>query len=127
MKDSYSTSLATVAINPAVRTADTTGAEIDLQGFNSARAVISTGAIVGAGNFTPKLRECATSGGTYNDVAASDLIGAWPTELAANSVYQVGYRGNKRFIRVVVTYNSGTSLIFGANVTKGHPENAPAV
>lgn len=125
MRDLNSNVMVVAAINPAVRTADATGAEIDLQGFGSAMAVVSTGAIVSAGNFTPKFRECDTSGGTYSDVAAADLIGTWPTALAANSVYQVGYRGNKRFIRVVVTYNSGTSLIFGANVTKGHPERAP--
>jgi len=40
--------------------------------------------------------------------------------LAADSVYWVGYRGGKRYVRVVITKNSGTSIAAGAVVVKGH-------
>lgn len=127
MKDVSYTSVVRAAINPAVRTADATSVAVDLQGFNSARAVVTTGAAVSAGQFSAKVRECDTSGGTYSDVAADDLNGAFPATLTPNDVVQVGYRGNKRFIKVVLTYISGTSLICGANVTLSKPDVTPAV
>lgn len=119
MKDIYSDFGFEAAVVPATINATNTSAAIDLQGFNSALVVINTGAIVGAGNFTPKLTECDTSGGTYTDVAAADLNGAFPAVLAASTIYKVGYRGNKRFIKTVLTLNSGTSIVAGAIIAKG--------
>ncbi len=126
MKDLNYETVIRAAINPAVRTADATSPAIDLQGFNSALIVITTGAAVSSGLFSAKVRECATSGGTYADVAAEDLNGAFAATMTANDATKVGYRGNKRFIKVQVTYVSGTSLIIGANVTLGNPDIAPA-
>lgn len=93
---------------------------VDLQGCDSATVIINTGAIVGAGDFTPKLVHgdaADLTGGA--DVAAADLIGAFPTILEASTVYNVGYRGNKRYVRVVLTKNGGTSIAAGAMVVRG--------
>ena len=125
MKDLYSNVLVEAAVVPAVLTATTTSAAIDLQGYDSAMVIINTGAIVTAGSFTPKFTECATVGGTYTDVAAIDLNSTFIAVLAASTVYRVGYRGNRRFIRVVLTLNSGTSIVAGAVVVKGNPANGP--
>ncbi len=125
MKDIYSELGIVAAVVPATLTATNTSAAIDLQGFYGAMVIIQTGAIGGSGNFTPKLTECATSGGTYTDVAAADLNGSFTDPLAASSVYKVGYRGNKRYIKTVLTLNSGTSIVAGVVVVKGAPAIAP--
>ena len=125
MKDIYSGLGIVAAVVPATLTATNTSAAIDLQGFDGAMVIIQTGAIGGSGNFTPKLTECATSGGTYTDVAAADLNGSFTDPLAASSVYKIGYRGNKRYIKTVLTLNSGTNIVAGVVVVKGAPALAP--
>lgn len=113
------------AVAPAVLSATNTSAAIDLLGFDSAAVVINTGAIVSAGDFTAKLTECDTSGGTYTDVAAANLVGTFPASLEADSVVKVGYIGNKRYLKTVITKNGGTSIAAGAVIVKGHPANVP--
>lgn len=114
------------ALAPAVLAATTTGAALDLNGFESAALVINTGAIVGSGDFTAKLQESdTTTSGDFTDVAASALQGSFPASLAADSVVKVGYAGFKRYLRVVVTKNSGTSIAAGAVLVKGHAAQRP--
>ncbi len=125
MKDLHSDIGVVAAVVPATLTATNTSAAIDLQGFDSATVIIQTGAIGSSGNFTPSLTECATSGGSYTEVAAADLIGSFTDPLAASSLYKIGYRGNKRYIKTVLTLNSGTSIVAGVVVVKGHAANAP--
>lgn len=111
---------------PAVLAATNTSAAIDLAGFDSATVLINTGAIVSAGDFTTKLQESdTTTSGDFTDVAAGDLVGAFPASLAADSLYKVGYSGTKRYVRTVTTKNSGTSIIAGVFVAKGHPLTGP--
>lgn len=112
------------AIAPAVLTATNTPAAVDLNGFNSAVVVINTGAIAGSGNFTPKLQE-SDDNTNFTDVAAGDLIGAFPAALAAASVYKVGYKGFKRYVRPVLTLNSGTSIAAGVLIVKGDANKRP--
>ena len=111
---------------PAVLAATATGAAIDLAGFNSATVLINTGAIVSAGDFTAKLQESdTTTGGDFTDVAAGDLVGTFPASLAADTLYKVGYTGTKRYVRTITTKNSGTSIIAGIFIAKGHPLTGP--
>lgn len=111
---------------PQVLAATDTSAAIDLIGFDSAAVVINTGAIVSSGNFTAKLQESdTTTSGDFTDIAAADLIGSLPTALAAASVYRQGYIGNKRYVRLVTTKNSGTSIAVGAVVIKSHAASKP--
>lgn len=125
MRDLQSNIAVVQAVTPQIMTATQTSAAIDLQNVNQAVAVISTGAIVGAGNVTPKLTECDTSGGTYTDVTAVDLNGTFPAVLLTGTVIDVGYNGNKRFIKVVLTFNSGTSVAASATVITGQGGRVP--
>ncbi|TGP88927.1 MULTISPECIES: hypothetical protein [unclassified Mesorhizobium] len=112
------------AVAPAVLTATNTSAAIDLLGFNGAAVIINTGAIAGSGNFTPKLQE-SDDGTTFTDVAAGDLIGSFPAALVAASALKVGYIGNRRYVRTVLTLNSGTSIAASAVVVKGRAASRP--
>lgn len=116
------------AVAPQVLNATDTSAAIDLLGFESAALVIQTGAIAGSGNFTAKLQENdTTTAGDFTDVAAEHLTGTFPASLEADAVVRVGYRGNKRYIRLILTKNSGTSIAVGAVLVKGHPADAPVL
>lgn len=126
MRDLASNISAVAAVAPAVLTATNTSSAIDLKGFNSAAVIINTGAIGSSGNFTPKLQESdTTTSEDFTDVAAADLVGTFPTALAAASVYRVGYIGRKRYVRTVLTLNSGTSIAAGVVIVKGHPADMP--
>lgn len=117
-----------VALSPAVQSATQTSSAIDLQGFNSAMAVVSTGAIVGSGDFNIKLQESdTTTSGDFTDVAAANLLTptAIPATLVADSAYKIGYKGSKRYIRTVLTKAGGTSLAAGILVVRGSPASAP--
>lgn len=126
MKDGISNIGLAASVAPAVQTATVKGSAVDLQGYNSATAIINTGAIAGAGNFTATIQESdTTTDGDFSDVAAGDLLGTLPAALAADSVYKQGYRGTKRYVRVVLTLNSGTSIAAGALFALGEPALAP--
>jgi hypothetical protein len=113
-------------VAPVVLTGNNTSVAIDLQGFESASLVVNTGAIAGAGDFTAKLQESDdTAGGTFTDVAAEHLVGTFPATLEADSVVKVGYVGLRRYVRTVITRNSGTSIAAGAVLVKGHPHVVP--
>jgi len=115
------------AIAPAVQSATVESDEIDLIGFDSAAVVISTGAIAGSGAFSAKVQEAEEldSPPTFTDVAASHLVGTLPATLEASKVYKQGYIGNCRYIRVVLTKASGTSIAAGATVIKGNAADRP--
>lgn len=122
-RDLYNNIGVSASVVPAVLTATGTGTGVDTRGFQSVTAVINTGAIVAAGLFTPKLQE-SDDNATFTDVAAGDLLGAF-ANLAASAVQRVGYKGSKRYVRVVLTYVSGTSIAAGAVIVLGHAELAP--
>ena len=129
MSDLKNNIAAVLALSPAVHSATKADASIiDLQGAGSATVIVNTGAIAGAGDYTVSLRHGDASNLT-GDAAASgdDLLGAFPATLAADSTYAVGYRGGKRYVRVVITKNGGTSIAAGAVIVKGHLSLAGAV
>lgn len=111
-------------IAPAVLAATNTPAGIDLNGFGSAALVITTGAIVGSAVMVAKMQE-SDDNATFTDVAAADLQGAFPASLAAASTLKIGYRGNKRYIRPVLTLSSGTSIAASAIVIRGNAAKRP--
>jgi len=117
------------ALAAAVHSATKSDAPVvDLQGAGSATVVINTGAIAGDGDFTASLvHGDAANLADAVDAAADDLLGEFPASLAANSAYAVGYRGGKRYVRVILTKNDGTSVAAGAVVVKGHLVLAGAV
>ena len=122
MSDLKNNIAAVLALSPAVHAATKADASIiDLQGAGSATVIVNTGAIAGSGDYTISLRHGDASD-LSGDAAASgdDLLGAFPATLAADTSYAVGYRGGKRYVRVVITKNSGTSIAAGAVIVKGH-------
>ncbi len=114
------------SIRPAVATGSVTGEVVDTRGYRSAAILVATGALAGSGDQTPKLQHShTTTGGDFEDVDEADLQGAFPATLAANSTYKVGYVGDRRYLRVVVTHNDGTSVARSAVVVLGDPEQLP--
>lgn len=126
MKDDISGIGLVASLAPAVVTATTSGTHADLQGFNSATLIVNSGAIAGDGLFDVKLQHSdTTTGGDFVDVPTGDLLGALPDALAANTTYKQGYKGTKRYVRAVITKQSGTSVAAGAVLVLGHPADAP--
>lgn len=124
MKDSVSNVKAVPAIVPAVKTAAGDGSTVDVQGFGSLLFVINTGAIAGDGDFGVKVQDSA-NGSDWADAAAVDVQGTIPATLAATSAYRVGYTGSKRYVRLALTKEGGTSIALGAVAVLGHPAVAP--
>lgn len=127
MRDLASNIGVVLALSPAVQAATIKGNNIDLRDFDSAVIIINTGAIASAGDYTAKIQESATTtDGDFTDVVAADLVGTLPVSLTADGSFKQSYVGNKRYIRVVVTKNSGTSIAAGAIAVLGLPRLSPA-
>lgn len=115
MRDLYSNIKAAHALVPAVRYATVTGTTIDLKGSNRAAVVVSTGDREGTGGFSLKLQESdTTTSGDFADVAAALVDSDAPATLAGSSVYRLGYRGHKRYIRLVATASAPAGITIGA-------------
>lgn len=119
-----------------------TGAAVDLAQFESATFLIEIGApgdtLSGSVYQTWTITECDSSGGSYTTVAAANLIdpdgvlasGTLVVDAAgeASKVYQFGYTGGKRYVKIVCT-PTGThtvGTICAASVLKGHARVNPA-
>ncbi len=116
------------SIVPAVQAGSINGAVVDLKGASSAVVVASFGAIIGAGNMTFKIQEGdASDASDQADVAAGDQIkgSEWAAVALASTIQRIGYRGSKRYIRGVLTLNSGTSVAGGVNVVRGDLDLRP--
>ncbi|WP_028031113.1 hypothetical protein [Gemmobacter nectariphilus] len=115
MRDLYSNIAATLALTPAVQAAAATGATIDLQAARSVAFVVSTGAIVGDGDFGVTIQESdTTTSGDFADAAAAVVDTDAPATLEASTSYRLGYRGFKRYVRLSLTKAGGTSIAAGA-------------
>ncbi len=136
MRDLHNNISVVQVFNPATRTAATTSAEIDAQGYNSLTVVFAVGlsgdTLSGSVYWTLKLTECDTSGGTFTDVAAADIIGSTNIVIDSSSedetAYKIGYKGSKRFVKGVATptgtHTNGTPI--GIVALKGHASLNPA-
>ncbi len=99
-------------IEAAAYAANTNGADVDLANFDAATFVFDIG-VVTADDLVFTLEEAPDDGtgspGAYTVVAAADLDGTvpLPTTVLDQLQAQVGYLGNQRFVRAVVT-DSGT-------------------
>lgn len=113
------------ALVPAVQSANANGLAVDTKGFNRVAFVVTTGAIASAGDFSAKLQESDASGSGYADVAAGQFTTNAPATLAADSAYRLGYLGDKRYVRVVLTKAGGTSIAAGVVAILGDPQHAP--
>jgi hypothetical protein len=126
MFDTYTDNKVVASLVPAVQTATLKGSAVDTQGFGSALMVVNTGAIASDGLYDIKMQESdTTTDGDFTDVAAADLRGELPDTLEASTVYRQGYIGSKRYVRAVITKQSGTSIVAGAVFVLGHAALAP--
>lgn len=136
MRDLHNRMKVVPAINPAARADNTlvTGADIDRLGYESLEFVIQTGSLPDAdGTFTVEVQESDAGGGAgYTAVADQDLIG---TEAQAsftfandNSIRKIGYKGNKRFVRVNVqpANVAAGAEVFGAVAILGNARREPS-
>lgn len=125
----------------------TTGAKVDLQGYNAAEALFEVGVpgdtLSGALFMTLKVQD-SPDDSTYTDVPAASLlteagVGAGAAGVVAvcdNSTtaqngsrcYRAGYIGGQRYLKLLVvrTGNNATGTPIGASVILGSPIDAPA-
>lgn len=126
MKDLYHNIATVLALASGSKADAVNGPAIDLRGSGSAVIAVSTGTISGDGDFSFKLQHSdTTDNGDFADVPAINVQGAAPGTLAASSAYRIGYIGSKRYIRLAVTKEGGTSIQMGAVAILGHPAVAP--
>jgi hypothetical protein len=131
MRDIHNNIKITPAINPAAAitgNTTTTGATIDTQGFESLELVVQSGTITdGTETFTVYEGDQANMS-DEGAVAAGDLIGSAPVFAATddNVTKKVGYRGNRRYVRIKgVGAGQTTGGFFAALAVQGHAKNAP--
>jgi hypothetical protein len=114
------------ALSPAVQAATIKGNAIDTAGFESIAFVVNTGAIASAGDFTAKVQESdTTTDGDFTDVVSANLVGTLPATLTADGSFKQSYTGHRRYARVVLTKNGGTSIAAGAVAVLGHAHSRP--
>ncbi|RCS25841.1 hypothetical protein DUT91_03525 [Phyllobacterium salinisoli] len=126
MRDLYSNIGVVQALAPAVQTAAGDGVVIDLLGYNRVAFMLNTGVVAGDGDFGVKVQESDTSiSGDFTDASAAVIDTNASATLAASSAYKLGYRGYKRYVRLVLTKTGGTSIVAGAVAILGDAASRP--
>ena len=144
MKDMSNNIATAISIKNAVQTAASNGTGVDLQGYDSATIIADVGAegdtLSSSVHFELSL-EHSDDNSTFTDVAQADIVdgtissgGIWlkldgtagGNPDTAGDIFRVGYRGGKRYIRVVLaktgSHSNGTPI--GAFVMKGHARHS---
>lgn len=132
-KDLYSNVLVKQSLVPAVRTATATGSGVDRNedglGYQAALVVVACGTITD-GTHTIEVQD-SDDNSTFAAVADAYLQGSEPAIVGAddNKVFEIGYLGLKRYLRVVSTVSGSPSTggAIGAMVVLGSPAVAPVV
>ena len=103
------------------------GGAIDMQGWEALTFTVSTGTVTDAGTtsgFAFEVQESDTADADYTAVADADLIG---TEAALTVtadtddnklIGSIGYRGGKRYVRIVATGTTGTNAAVTVHARK---------
>lgn len=127
----YNQTLFKRSLSPALRTDGTaSGVAVDRAvngGMQDAVVLISTGTVTD-GSHAVAIQDSADGSTDWQAVAAAQLDGSAPTLVAANddTVYEVGVRSTRRYLRVVaVTTGATTGGLFGAAILLGQPRYAP--
>lgn len=95
--------------------------------YRSAEFVYSSGtSATAADTITPVIYEAAATGDSFTSVAAADLLGTEAAlTLTAAKSGSVGYRGNKRYLKIRL-YGTGTATaVVAASLVLGDPDIAP--
>ncbi len=104
-------------------------AVIDRRGFEAVEFTMNAGgSATVADTVVPVVYEADATGGSFTSVADADLIGdetALTLATAAGQAKSIGYRGNKRYLKLRL-YGVGTATaVVAATAHLGHPHNAP--
>lgn len=104
-------------------------AAIDRKGYNACEFVFKSGGSASvADTITPLVYESDTTNGSFTSVANADLLGtetALTLTTSAGRIGKVGYKGNKRYLKIRV-YGTGTATaLVDATAILGKPEAAP--
>lgn len=126
---------------PAVRNADTNSTAVDTDGFQSVTLIAHVGASADTLNSTNKIEievEESDDNTTFTDVANANLtnyttgtnagtVAVVNSNATASTLYKVGYKGTKRYVRLVYNFSGthSTGTVTAASATKGHPHIAP--
>lgn len=132
MKDLHSNIQVVHAITPqAVGTTGAAGGKtsgvIDRRGYQAVEFVLNSGASASAADtINPVVLESDATGSGFASVAGADLIGnETALTLTAAKSKSIGYRGNKRYLKIQL-YGLGTATaIVAATAILAHPNNAP--
>lgn len=127
----YNLARAKVTLTFSTRTNGTvSGTAVDLDensdASRSALVVVFAGTLTD-GSVAITLEESADNS-TWNTVAAPDLQGTAPTVASTDDdkVFELGYVGSKRYLRVkAVTSGATSGGTFGAVIVRGFPRRTP--
>ena len=127
MRDMKNNMDAVNSLDPNSYTATTNGTGVDVRDFDGALVVFSAGT-VDVGNadevYTPSVEE-SDDNSSYSAVASADLEGTL-SNLTANSIQRVSYKGSKRYVRATLTISGTTpSVQAAAWVVRGMAHQAP--
>jgi hypothetical protein len=127
VRDLLRNQFTSMSLSPAARTSTATGSTIDLRGYDGAVIAVSFGAYTD-GTHTPSVNE-SMDGSTWVACATTDLENSFTavsSSAGANTVQQVGYIGNYRYVQVIMTISGATSgAISSAHVIAGYPHSGP--
>lgn len=134
MQDLHSSIKVSPAIVPTAILTDgtSTGSTIDTKDYGSLEFVVCAGTLTD-GTFTFSLWESDDSGmsGETEVTSAASLLGsaivlAGATAAHDNSAHRIGYRGNKRYVRMkCVRASTSTGGYLAAIAIQSHPRVAP--
>jgi len=123
MKDIKNSFDAVNSIDPDDYIADVNGSGVDIREFDGSAVVFSVGTVTD-GTHTPGIQE-SDDNSNWNDVDANDQEGAL-VDLVSDTNQRVGYKGNKRYLRAMLTVNAATvGAQAAALVIRGVPHHAP--
>lgn len=105
-------------------TSTATGASSDISDYHAASVIINAGAWTD-GTHTFAVQE-SDDDSAWSAVATADLYGANIAPVIDGATdddqkYRIGYKGNKRYLRVVSTVSGTTTgAIYGVQIVKGY-------
>ena len=136
MLDNFSTHKVVLAEVPAAITGTATSDTIDLLGFNSVTCYVAFGADTtppdGSNYWTCTIHESDAASSGFAAAAAGDVIGNTANAFGVvnsgdddNAIYALGYKGTKRYLRIVVTETGAVSTTICAFAVLGNASDGP--
>ena len=141
MKDIHSALTRVVSIAAAAYAADNTPVAVDRRGHEAVEILLDIGAggitFSGSNKIEFKLTH-SEDDSTYSDVTDADMLGGQTVASggiikslvaahAAAAVYRYGYKGNKRYLKLLADFTGthGTATPIAASILLGHGDRRP--